>query len=317
MTTSSKNSVVSIVVTYNRKALLVECLEALMNQSVYCDIVLVNNASTDGTEVYLSNNGFLDNDRIHYLCLDKNIGGAGGFYQGMKYALSQGWVWYWLMDDDANPKKLALEKLLDKAIDSNTVYGSAAFGIENSRKRLCWAVNSFENRKKTIKIEYLDLIKDVEYVDLIPFLGFFIHRDMINRIGLPDREFFIAGDDREYCERIKKEGGQLVLVKESEIIHPIPESSTFRIMNQAITYRNLPSWKIYYDVRNKIFIAKKYYKSLLWTQTIPGILIRLLINMIKEKNRFSIIYAYTKGVFDGFFNKTGQRFLPPQSLEKK
>ena len=44
----------AVVVTYNRKQLLVECLRALLRQTVCIDrIFIINNASTDGTNEYL------------------------------------------------------------------------------------------------------------------------------------------------------------------------------------------------------------------------------------------------------------------------
>ena len=43
--------VAAIVVTYNRKQLLQECLNAILNQTAEVErIIVINNASTDGTE---------------------------------------------------------------------------------------------------------------------------------------------------------------------------------------------------------------------------------------------------------------------------
>ena len=43
-------TVVAIVVTYNRKTLLPECLEGLLNQTAEIEkIIIIDNASTDGT----------------------------------------------------------------------------------------------------------------------------------------------------------------------------------------------------------------------------------------------------------------------------
>lgn len=41
---------VAIVVTYNRRDLLIECVNALLNQTEQVDIMVIDNASTDGTE---------------------------------------------------------------------------------------------------------------------------------------------------------------------------------------------------------------------------------------------------------------------------
>ncbi len=53
--------VCAVVVTYNRKELLIECLESLKEQSRTLDaILIIDNASTDGTPELLLKNGYID-----------------------------------------------------------------------------------------------------------------------------------------------------------------------------------------------------------------------------------------------------------------
>ena len=70
------NQVAAVVVTYNRLELLKECLEKLLSQTSPCDVLIVDNASSDGTETYIKNT-YADNTRIHYRNTGANIGGAG------------------------------------------------------------------------------------------------------------------------------------------------------------------------------------------------------------------------------------------------
>ena len=77
--------VVAIIVTYNRKELLRECIEALLNQDYkHCDILIIDNASTDGTREYI--NSVVDNKKVIYINTGSNLGGAGGFNYGIKEA---------------------------------------------------------------------------------------------------------------------------------------------------------------------------------------------------------------------------------------
>ena len=69
------DKVVAVVVTYNRKELLCECLQALLGQSVpLAKVIVVNNASTDGTLDKLNDAGFASNTRVYILTLQKNSG---------------------------------------------------------------------------------------------------------------------------------------------------------------------------------------------------------------------------------------------------
>ena len=309
-----KTDAVAIVVTHNRKNLLIKCIDAIFKQNTPCDIIVLDNASTDGTDiVFCRSNGADDQQhRVSYLRMEENTGGAGGFYYGLQYAMTQGWKWFWLMDDDAKPEPDALENLLLNVRDRKAIYGSVAVGIENQKRYLCWPVDLSGKSKRAI--EWYDGLRDIEEVGSIPFLGFFIHRDMVRKIGLPDKNYFVYSDDLEYCLRAKLYGTKIFLIKNSLIIHPLTKGKIYEFMNFKIAYRSFSPFKSYYEVRNKILTAKKYYGTRLWTQTLPGILFRALIGILKEKNPSRVLATYAKAIVDGLSGTSGKTILPPGNI---
>uniref|UniRef100_UPI0040289A9D glycosyltransferase n=1 Tax=Lachnospira sp. TaxID=2049031 RepID=UPI0040289A9D len=93
-----------IIVTYNRCELLKEAVECALNQSVKpSHIVIINNASDDGTYEYLKklNKDYKGGTSLVIKTLKKNTGGAGGFYYGLKAAHQLGDDWHVIIDDDA------------------------------------------------------------------------------------------------------------------------------------------------------------------------------------------------------------------------
>lgn len=308
----NKSNCIAIVVTFNRKVLLLECIKTLLNQTVACDILVVDNASTDGTETYLCDCNILDESQIHYIRLPKNIGGSGGFHEGLKYCMAGRWDCFWLMDDDAVPENTALGNLLDSIIDRNDIYGSVAIGLFEESRRLCFPAKTISktNQKKYNFIEYYEDLDNISSVAWLPFLGFLIHRPTVEKIGLPDPDFFILDDDIEYSERARTKGIKILLIKSSIIIHPLPLISVHRIFTKKIIYQNMPPWKAYYGARNKVIVAKKYYGKLLWLQTIPGIIFRALLGFLYEPKGFSSFYAHIIGIFDGLLGNKGKRFMP-------
>lgn len=73
--------VAAVIVTFNRLGKLPKTLETVRAQTHDCEwVVVVNNASTDGTRAYLDG---LDDPKLVVLHLDENLGGAGGFEHGM------------------------------------------------------------------------------------------------------------------------------------------------------------------------------------------------------------------------------------------
>ena len=99
--------VTAVVVTYNRKDLLIECLEAIQSQSYpVSSILLIDNASTDGTHDALNDKGFLKNNNFIYCLMETNLGGAGGFHEGFRRAAKLKNDFIWIMDDDTVPEKI-------------------------------------------------------------------------------------------------------------------------------------------------------------------------------------------------------------------
>ena len=96
-----------VVVTYNRLALLKEAIDSLRNQTyLNRDIVVVNNGSTDGTLEWLNS----QKDLI--VITQQNLGGAGGFFTGMKYVAEHDYDYCWIMDDDVVCHSDALQELV-------------------------------------------------------------------------------------------------------------------------------------------------------------------------------------------------------------
>ena len=190
-----KKPVAAVVVTYNRLDLLRQCVEALRSQTEACDILVVNNASTDGTDQWLA-----AQQDVNSRSTGSNIGGAGGFNYGMRWAVEAGYNYVWVMDDDTLPESDALEKLLEADHILNGEYGwlsSVALWTDGSECRM--------NRQKLKKsfYEYSPLMKHglVQAVQAT-FVSLFLRSETIRRFGLPIKQYWIWGDDIEYTRRI-------------------------------------------------------------------------------------------------------------------
>ena len=110
---SRQETVAAITVTYNRTRTLEKCIDALLNQTRPVDhIIIADNHSCEEEQEKIRKIA-AKSHKIKLLFLDENRGGAGGFEAGMREAKKLSPDWYWLMDDDAYPRKDCLETLLD------------------------------------------------------------------------------------------------------------------------------------------------------------------------------------------------------------
>ena len=103
------NKTAAVVVTYNRIELLKECVTHLRAQTAPADILIIDNASTDGTGEFFAK----AQEGVLYFNTGANLGGAGGFNYGMRKAVELGYEFVWVMDDDTLPEPTAHEKLLE------------------------------------------------------------------------------------------------------------------------------------------------------------------------------------------------------------
>lgn len=300
------NKVFTVVVTFNRKILLKECINSILKQSVHPEkIIIVDNASTDGSKQLLEDEGLLDTSLVDYLFLTENSGGSGGFAVGIDYAVKQGADWVWIMDDDAFPEPDALEKLLCHATDKQNIYGSVAV---EEHGQLSWRLSG-NKKNENLRRNFYSLkdLPAITSVQFLPFLGLLISKQIIKRIGLPDKEFFLAADDVDFCFRARSMGAKIYAVRASRLRHPAAELYSLQLPWRKLWCLRLPPWKRYYDVRNRLFVARNHYGMALYYQTIPGSLLRFIGTMFYEKQRVMQTKAFVAGMMDGLTNKKGRR----------
>lgn len=188
--------VLAIIVTHNRKELLYECINALISQSYQCDILIIDNASTDGTNDLVFRN-FANNDKIKYCRLEENIGGAGGYNFGLKEASKYDYDYFWLMDDDCIVSNDSLDKLIEA---DNTLNGNWCF----LSSKVLWmdgtlCKTNVQRRKVARKIN--DFTSPLVKVDYASFVSLLIKKEDVLILGLPIKDFFIWSDDLEYTRR--------------------------------------------------------------------------------------------------------------------
>jgi rhamnopyranosyl-N-acetylglucosaminyl-diphospho-decaprenol beta-1,3/1,4-galactofuranosyltransferase len=187
-----------VVVTFNRKRLLLECLQGLLAQTRLPDrIYIIDNASTDGTLETLRQSGYLGHHLIQYISLGKNRGGAGGFSAGLKAAYADGYDWFWLMDDDVEPYPDGLAQLLEFRHASGCIHGRRR---NADGTPFVW-IEHFSERTITTKriADPLFLMnRDTQTINTGCFEGMLVSRDVVSKIGFPDPDFFITWDDTYY-----------------------------------------------------------------------------------------------------------------------
>jgi len=254
-------TVAAVVVTYERKALLRQCLVALQAQTrPVAEIIVVDNASTDGTAAMVRS-AFPD---VTLRVLAENRGGAGGFREGMKIAARRGADWIWVMDDDAEPAEDALEQLLAPGLHENPdTTALASLKINSAGEVQQRHVGDYDPAwmAKTPVWMAETEPRPVEYSS---FVGLMIRRHAVETVGLPEAGFFIWGDDVEYSLRLST-AGSIYLVSESVVVHHNEfAQERAQVRSGPMGWRNRPIdqfWRKYYELRNPLLILHQHVGS--------------------------------------------------------
>ena len=189
----------AVIVTYNRKDLLIECISAVLAQKPYAPgIILIDNDSSDGTAEAIEE--YKQNGRVQYFNTGSNLGGAGGFNYGIRKAAELGYDYLWIMDDDCIPTGTALSELL------SVTEKKPGFGFLSSK--VLWkdgSICEMNVPRETMTRDVMDFKKgQVKQVVMASFVSLFVPADIVRELGLPIKEFFLWTDDWEWTRRISR-----------------------------------------------------------------------------------------------------------------
>ncbi len=209
----SDKFVVAVVVTYNRKELLRECVNALLNQEYNnCKVVVIDNNSSDGTEEYIKD--LVDGDNVIYKNTGENLGGAGGFNYGIKEASKLNPDFVWIMDDDCIVHKHTLDNFIIADRKLNGKYGYLSSKVLWKDNTIC----KMNIQRKTLTKTVKDFDSSFVPVSMASFVSLFIPYGIIKEFGLPIKDFFIWTDDWEYTRRISR-NYPCYLINKSVVTH--------------------------------------------------------------------------------------------------
>jgi GT2 family glycosyltransferase len=250
--------VVAVVVTWNRRDLLRESLDAVSQQTLPpVETVVVDNASTDGTAEVLDR----DYAHLQLLRLDRNTGGAGGFAAGIERALTLSPDLVWLLDDDTVPEPTAAERL----VAAWTAYPGARPGLMASR--VVWTDGrdhpmNTPRPKPGASAAELEAAAAVACTPIrsASFVSVMCDARVVRERGLPVADYFLWNDDFEYSTRLVRDGVGL-FCPDSVVVHKT------RVFGSTDAD---PGERFFYEVRNKVWMFGRSRALSPWEKVLYG-----------------------------------------------
>lgn len=237
-----------IVVNWNGRNYLGECLDSLRNQTfVDFEVILVDNGSTDGSIEYLQSH-FLGFVRV--LRNGKNLGFARGNNQGIKIANGKYIV---LLNNDAKADRHWAEELVKAAEEdrragmlASKIYLQGGQKIIDNVGHLIYR-DGLNRGRGRLEVDHgqFDQKEEVLFPSGCAAL---YRREMLEEIGLFDEDFFAYGDDTDLGLKGRLAGWKCIYVPGAVVFHRYSQSSG--------AYSPM---KAFYVERNRVWVAIKYF----------------------------------------------------------
>jgi GT2 family glycosyltransferase len=285
-------TIATVIVTFNRKAELKKTIEAIKSQGIVEEhIIVVNNNSSDGTEVLLTT----DYPTINAFHLVENIASAGGFAKGMQVAFEKGYDWVWLFNDDSRPVKGTLDSVIGH-LETEVVPPPGLVKIANKNEQNQAVLLYWEGVRKP---KYVALSNELIATDLVTFDGCIISRKLMGKIGFCDPLYFMGTYEFDYCLKAKDVGFGIYTIPNG-LIHD----------EKLGGVGGTPPWRQYYNTRNHLWLAidrKSFATFKGWFIREAKFTITILLKGDKKRER--LLFKF-RAIRDAVLNKRGKRYDP-------
>ena len=303
-----KLKVAAVIPTFNRKEFLMDCIQAILDQTYpVTSIYVIDNNSSDGTDQLIKERGFIGNVngvQIYYHKLSINGGGAMGFSVGMEMAYNQSHDAYWMMDDDGLPEKECLWNLCKYIKDYD--YVCPIVYARGKEETLVAPIDGGLNPSK-IKEKYGEGEVVEGYTN--PFNGGLFSHRLVTKVGFPKKELFIYGDEMNYHQRCIDLGFKPRAITTAIHYHPQFDVSNHISFTDSVNF--YPSeLSMYCQWRNVVY-NKKIKTRDGWLKKVIKLVSYFFIHVaffLLKKPSFKWMKLFFNAYFDGILGIWGKQY---------
>ncbi|HAX62074.1 MAG TPA: glycosyltransferase family 2 protein [Elusimicrobia bacterium] len=263
-----------IIVNYNTKTLLDECLGSIYRNPPTDDfeIVVVDNASEDGS-VELVQNKY---PGVKIVKNEKNLGFAKANNIGIR--ISRG-KYVILLNSDTKILNSSLDKMLDY-IDTHPsvgIVGPKLIGEGEEIIQMSWhwyptifkeAVQKilapqYISKYKIMRLVVEFLVRKKRNVELVPGACMLVRKKVFDDVGLLDENLFLYFEEPDFCMRVRNAGWKIVFLPEAKVIHKLGQTMKKIGKETLIIYRES---QLYFYKKHNSKLQQKLLRLFLWVK---------------------------------------------------
>ncbi|WP_076683358.1 glycosyltransferase [Microbacterium sp. RU33B] len=280
----TRSATAGVMLTFHPPAETEGNLVALLGE---VDRVFVVDNSPDGSAREVLSR-FGDDPRVTFLTQDGNVGVAAGFNAGMRRALTEGYDFVWIFDQDSTVTPGMLEVLL-------SVHGAAGprAGIVGPALRAEETGFMYNAERGSGWAPREVLISS----------GALFPRGMLEEIGLHDESLFIDYVDHDISLRARRAGWVNLKAFDTVLDHRFGASQEARLFGRRVYLSNYSPMRQYYMSRNRLLLLRRFGPGPWFREDVAYNLKAWIKVLLCERDRPQKIAAAMRGTRDGISNK--------------
>lgn len=195
-----------IILNYNGYEDTLECLQSLISLDYpNFDVIVCDNASPNGSEKYIRE--WIAKTRfkhVHFIQTGKNLGFAGGNNVGIRYAMMHGAQYIWLLNNDTTVEPDALTAMVEQMQKEKSIGICGSKLISYHDKTKIAGLGGWYNPVFGTSGHIMNEKELSENLSYIIGASMLFRREVFERVGLLQDDYFLYYEELDIAERIKK-----------------------------------------------------------------------------------------------------------------
>jgi len=286
---SASPRTVALVLHWSRPDLTAASVEALARSRPPPSILVVDNGSKSPPPA--------DPGRAascSLLSLPRNGGFAGGMNAGIAWALSRGFEFLWLLNDDVTVAPDAHAKLLEAARREPALWTPCLAGDDGRQQHIGGSVGLDGSGVRLADAAAFDSLN--EGIRWVTGTALFVPAALARRLGPLDDRFFAYWEDVDWSVRASRAGIPVAVHRDAAVVHRPTEAAPARSAGRH-----------FLTARNEFLFARKHVAPSAWDEALPRIAARQLrfAGWLERRGRPRLARAVLTGGLSGMRGRTG------------
>ncbi|HEX5152064.1 MAG TPA: glycosyltransferase family 2 protein [Parafilimonas sp.] len=276
-----------VIVTFNGMKWIEKCLNSVTSSQLKCEIVVVDNGSSDGSKKFIREN-FRE---VYFIQSEKNIGFGAANNIGITKAMQANADYVFLLNQDAWIEENTIAELV-KTAQQHPEYGIISpVHLNGSYTALDVKFSEYiipQRCPDFVSDIYLNKLKSVYEIEFVNAAAWLISSLCIKKTGLFEPMFFLYGEDDNYLQRVEYYNFKTGISPSCTICHDREIRKEDRNKTGSKLWNRTQSLIMLLDIR------RSYSKSILFfsRQTLYS-----FFKSIKDKNPGGIMILFSEFFF--------------------